>query len=119
MSVIRFRLSVDNPIVKTTAGQRIDQTDMGYFINFLFKNLRGIEQGESEFYEDQDQIRFLLWALDYITGKRREKYRIFISKKNWFPVRIERYSLEGLPIEITSITDYVFNAHLEERLFLP
>jgi len=117
--IIKFHLSIDNPTVKTIAGQRIDQTDIGYFIKFLLKNLRDTKQKENEFQEDADQIRFLLWAADYITGKQREKYRIFISKKNGFPVRIERYSLEGLPIEIIDIRNYVLNGHLEDRFFAP
>jgi outer membrane lipoprotein-sorting protein len=116
---IKFRFSIDNPTVKTISGQRIDQTDIGYFIKFLSKNIQGITEGESEFYEDGDQIRFLLRAMDYITGKQPEKYRIFISKKNWLPVGIERYSLGGSPIEIINMRNYVLNAHLEEKFFIP
>ncbi len=46
---MKFRLSVNNPLLKTLAGQRISQTDMGYFIKFMFKNLRGVHQKENEF----------------------------------------------------------------------
>lgn len=115
----RFRLSVDNPLMKTLAGQRIDQTDMGYFISFVFKNLKRVEQKENEFYEDGERIEFLFWALDYIEEKSTEKYRVSISKKHWLPIRIERYGSEDKPLEVSDIKDYVLNAHLENRLFLP
>lgn len=116
---LKFRFSIDNPMVKTLAGQRIDQTDMGYFIDFMSKNLTRIKQGEDEFYEDGEQVKFLFWAKDYIEEKLDEKYRISISKKHWLPIRIERYSLGDRPLEKTGIKNYIINSHLEDKLFNP
>jgi outer membrane lipoprotein-sorting protein len=116
---LKFRFSIDNPMIKTLAGQRIDQTDMGHFVDFMSKNLKRVKQGEDEFYEDGEQVKFLFWAKDYIEEKSNEKYRVSISRKHWLPIRIERYSLEGMPLEITDIKNYLINTHLEERLFNP
>lgn len=82
LPVLKFSFSINSPKIKTIAGQRIDQTDMGYFIQFLFKNLKSIEQGKDEFREDEEQVRFLVWAMDYIDQKYLEKYQISISQKN-------------------------------------
>jgi len=119
MPGLKFRFAVDNPMIKTLAGQRIDQTDMGHFIDFLTKNLKGVNQGEDEFHEDKERVRFLFWARDYIEEKSLEKYRIFVSKRYWLPVRIERYTLEGKPLETTDIQNYSINTHLEDKLFVP
>lgn len=119
MPALKFRFSIDSPMIKTLAGQRIDQTDMGHFIGFMSKNLKRVEQGDDEFYEDKAQVRFLFWALDYIEEKNHEKYRISISKKHWLPIRIERYSLEGKPLEVTDIKNYIINSRLEDKLFGP
>jgi outer membrane lipoprotein-sorting protein len=116
---LKIRLSIDNPMIKTLAGQRIDQTDMGYFVDFMSKNLERIKQAEDEFYEDGEQVKFLFWAKDYIEERLDEKYRISISKKHWLPIRIERYSLGGRPLEKTEIKNYIINTHLEDRLFVP
>ncbi len=116
---MKFRLSVNNPLLKTLAGQRISQTDMGYFIKFMFKNLRGVHQKENEFREENDRVGFLFWAMDYIEEKSPEKYRIFISKKHWLPIRIERYDSKGKRLEVTDIRDYILNAHLRDEFFLP
>ncbi len=116
---MKFRLSVNNPLLKTLAGQRISQTDMGYFIQFMFKNLRGVDQKENEFREENDRVQFLFWAMDYIEEKSPEKYRIFISKKHWLPVRIERYDSKGKRLEVTDIRDYVLNGHLADKFFMP
>ncbi len=116
---LKFRLSVDNPLMKTLAGQRINQTDMGYFIKFMFENLRSVEQKENEFREDTEQVEFLFWAWDYVEEKSAEKYRISISKKHWLPIRIERYNLEDRRLEVTDIRKYVLNADLEDKFFIP
>ena len=116
---LKFRFSIDNPLIKTLAGQRIDQTDMGHFIDFMSNNLNGVKQGGDEFYEDNEQVKFLFWARDYIKDKTAEKYRISISKKYWLPIHIERYSLEDKPIETTDIKNYTINTHLEDKFFLP
>ena len=78
-----------------------------------------MEQKENDFFEDEERVEFLLWALDYIKEKSPERYRISISKKYWFPVRIERYSWEGNLLEVSDIKDYILNANLEDRVFLP
>jgi outer membrane lipoprotein-sorting protein len=119
LPALKFRVSVDNPVIHTPAGQRINQTDMEYFIKFLSNNLKKVKQGTDEFYEDKDQVRFWLWGLDYIEGKNLEKYRIFISKQNWLPIRIERYPLEGKPLEVTTIQNYAINTGLNDGLFVP
>ncbi len=119
LPAMKFRFSIDNPMIKTLAGQRIDQTDMGYFMEFIFKNMKKVKQREDEFYEDGERIRFVLWAKDYIEEKVPEKYGITISKKNWFPIHIERHNLEGKRIEATDIKNYTMNTHLENKLFHP
>jgi len=116
---LKFRLSVDNPLMKTLAGQRINQTDMGYFIKFVFRNLRSVEQKENEFREDNDRVEFLFWAMDYIEEKSPEKYRISISKEHWLPIRIERYDSTGSRLEVTDIRNYILNAHLRNKYFMP
>jgi outer membrane lipoprotein-sorting protein len=116
---MKFKFSIDSPFIKTLAGQRINQTDMGYFIEFVIKNLRGVTQEENEYQEDGKRITFLLWATDYIEEKKPEKYRISISKQNWLPVRIERYDLENRFIEVTDIKNYTINSYLEEKIFVP
>jgi len=119
MPTLKFRLSIDNSLIKTQAGQRIDQTDMGYFFNFMSKNLKRVKQREDEFYEDGEQVTFSFWAKDYIEEKSDEKYRISISKKHWLPIRIERYSLEDRPLEKTEIKNYAINTQLKDKFFSP
>ncbi len=116
---VRFRFPVDSSLIKTPTGQRIDQTDIGHLLGFLSKNLKRVPQGEAQFQEDDEKVSFFLWALDYIEEKTLEKYRISVSKKNWLPNKIERYRLDGKPIEITHILNYSVNSRLEDSIFNP
>ncbi len=117
--LFKFRFSIDNPKIQTLAGQKINQTDMGYFIEFLSENLKNVAQREANFEEDTDQVRFWFQALDYIRGKDVERYRISISRENWLPLRIERRTLGGELIELSLIRNYTINTHLEDKLFSP
>jgi len=114
LPALSFSLSIDDAIARTPSGQRIDQTDVGYFIRFVFNNLRSIGQRENEFHEDEERITFLFWAMDYIEGKSLEKYRVFVSKKIWFPLRVERYDHKGRPIELIIFRNHSINSHLED-----
>jgi outer membrane lipoprotein-sorting protein len=119
LSFLKLRFSINDPSIRTLSGQRIDQTDMGFFIEFLAKNVGGMRQEDNEFLENADQIRFPFRAMDYVEGRTPEKYRIHISKKHWLPVRLERYDLEGNLLEISIIQNYVVNSQLQDDLFNP
>jgi outer membrane lipoprotein-sorting protein len=116
---LKMRLSVDNSLLRTPTGQQIHQSDMIFFIEFLFRNLATVPQGESEMEEGKEQISFLFWAREYLKSELPERYRISVSTRNWFPLRVERYSPEGHPMEISVMQNYVVNAHLDDRFFTP
>ncbi len=119
LPALQFNLSIDSSILKTPTGQSINQTDMVFFIAFLFRNLAGVPQKDDQFEEQKDQVNFLFWGRDYVKAETPERYHIFISSQNWFPVRIERYSPEGRPMETSIIRNYVFNSHPADALFTP
>ena len=116
---LQFNFSIDSSIIKTPTGQSINQTDMIFFIDFLFRNLAGVPQQDSQFRDQEDPVHFLFWGRDYVKGEIPERYHIFISRQSWFPVRIERYSPEGKPMEISIIRNYVFNARPPDGSFTP
>lgn len=116
---LKFKLSLDNAMATTPSGQRMDQADLKYLLDFLFRNLKSIRQREDEFHEDSEIVRFLIHALDHVEGKHLQRYRLSVSKKNWLPVRLERYSLQGKPIEVAIFRNYRINTDLEDKFFRP
>jgi outer membrane lipoprotein-sorting protein len=116
---IRLHYPVDDPRVRTPAGQRVSQSDIGYFIEFLFRSLKTVQQGEAEYREEGNRITFQFRALDFTKGTSVEKYRVTLLRMNWLPVRIERYTQEGKSIEIDIIQNYRINTGLEDNFFVP
>lgn len=116
---LKFRFSVQNPFLRTYTGQQIDQTDMGYFIEFLERSLAETGQPDFDFREGKEEIAFWILARDYLRGKALEKYRITLSKSIWLPLQIERYSLENKPIEKSHLRNYILNARPGDKFFLP
>ena len=87
---MKFRFSVRSPFLKTFTGQQIDQTDMGYFIDFLDRSLAESSQPNFDLKEEKEEITFWMATRDYLQGKTLEKYRITLSREIWLPLRIER-----------------------------
>jgi outer membrane lipoprotein-sorting protein len=119
LPVVKLRFSINSNMVKTPSGQRINQTDVQYFSSFLLENIDWIRKKENEFCEKENQIEFMFYAKDYIEGKELEKYRVFVSKSTWFPVRIERYNLQDTPLEVMTFKNHSINSHLKEEFFKP
>jgi outer membrane lipoprotein-sorting protein len=116
---LNLHISLKNPMLTTPTEQRLDQTDMGYFIDFISRSLKEKDKKNGELSEDEERIILFIRALDYLHGEKMEKYRIVISKKNWLPTRIERYELDGTPVESIQIKNYAINTHLDDHLFRP
>lgn len=109
LPLFTFSLSIDNPLVRTPSGQRINQCTLAYCIRFLHHNAELIKERQSEYCEEKDEVAFMFWARDYTTGEDLNRYRMVVSKENWFPVRVERYSVHNLPIETISFKNYVID----------
>ncbi len=116
---ITLRLPVANPLFTSPSGQRLDQTSIEYFLDFLFRNLRAVKQGNPEWKESEEQIVFWFWGMDYIEERSPEKYLVTISKKFWLPLRFERYDLRGVPQEFTVFSAYRINEPLGGEFFKP
>ncbi len=119
LSFLKIRLSLENPMIRTPTGQRVDQTDMDYFMEFLTKNLSGPMRAEEEYQEEEEEILFSFRAMDYLENRQVERYRITVSKLHWLPVRIERYSGEGKLVERSLIGKYLINQGLDDKVFEP
>ena len=109
LPIVSFSLSIDNPLVKSPSGQRIDHCTLEYLITFLHENGELISKRASEYREGKERVEFICWAKDYIDEKELNRYRVVVLKENWFPSRVERYNQQNLPIEIISFKNYTID----------
>jgi len=107
---IKFKLSLYHSLLRTPSGQRMDHASIAYLSRFFYNNIHVIEQHECSFIDETDRVKFAFWAEDYTGGKGLNRYYVVVSKDNWFPVRIERYSHLHLPVEVITFKDFVVHA---------
>ena len=106
LPIVKFRLSLTNPRVISPSGQRIDQGTIDYLTRFFYENREIIRKSKSQFSEEEDRIDCMFWAKDYTGREELNRYRLVVSKKNWFPTRIERFNQEDMAIEVITFKDY-------------
>jgi outer membrane lipoprotein-sorting protein len=116
---LRLQFSVRSSFLRTYTGQRLDQTDLGYFIDFLERSLGETRQPDFEFREERLFVVFWISGRDYLEGKTPEKYRLTLSRPIGLPLRIERYSQENIPIEKSLLRNYLLNTRPGDQFFLP
>jgi outer membrane lipoprotein-sorting protein len=109
LPIVTFSLSIDNPLVTSPSGQRIDHCTLDYLVKFLHENGELITKRASEYCEGEDRIEFICWAKDYTNKKGLNRYRVVVLKEHWFPVRVERYDQHNLPIEIITFKNYTID----------
>ena len=106
LPIVKFRISLTNPRVISPSGQRIDQGTIDYLTRFFYQNCDLIQQSESRFSDEGDRIDCMFWAKDYTGKEELNRYRLVVSKENWFPARIERYNQKEVPIEVITFKEY-------------
>jgi outer membrane lipoprotein-sorting protein len=93
---LTFHLAPDNFLLQASAGQRIDQTDMGLLITNIFHSLTDHQQGPLTVTEDEKDIRIRVMADDHFREGVVTQYQFFIDKGLWLPVKVEESSPDGL-----------------------
>jgi len=69
VSAITFRFSVSNPLFKSPRGSGSTRRASTISLDFLFKNLRTVKQGDPLWKEDAERVVFWFWGKDYIEGQ--------------------------------------------------
>ncbi len=91
-----FHLAPDNYFLRDSSGQRIDQTDMGLLIEKIAQSLTDHRRGPLETTENEKEIRIEVVADDHFRKGVVTRYRFFIDKRIFLPVRVEESTPGGL-----------------------
>jgi len=97
LGFLKFHLSPDNSLLKVSAGQRIDQTDMGVLIRNISHTFTDQLKGEEQITEENDYILLSAVAENHFIKGMITRYRFFIDKSMFLPVRIEESTPNGTP----------------------
>jgi outer membrane lipoprotein-sorting protein len=98
--VIRYsftiHLSPDNFLLRSSFGQRLDQTDLGLLIGNISHSLTDQRRGPVEVTEDDPDIRIRVLADNHFRREVVTQYQFAIDKSLWLPVQVDESTPAGL-----------------------
>ncbi len=112
-----FHLAPDNPLLQVSAGQRIDQTDLGLLIKNIFHSLTDHRRGPLELTEGDKDIRIRVIADDHFREGVVTLYQFLIDKDLWLPVKVEESSPDGLLERTIALRNLRTNIDVPDNFF--
>jgi outer membrane lipoprotein-sorting protein len=117
LPVFTFHLMLDDPLLETPSGQRIDQTDLGLLIKNIRHSLTDQRRGPISISEDKDTIQIQVLANDHFREGVETTYRFLISKELWLPVEVGRFTPDGVQEGRIIFRNLRININVSDSLF--
>jgi antitoxin component YwqK of YwqJK toxin-antitoxin module len=89
---LRLRLSTDSSLLMNSAGQRIDQTDLGLLIQNIVHSITDRRHGDVRVFDKDGQVRIEVLAEDHFRKGVLTLYHFSIDKTLWLPIEIKEYT---------------------------
>ena len=93
---LRFHLAPDSRLLRTSAGQRIDQTDMGLLIQNISQSVTDRRRGEVRLSEEDGRVVIEVLAEDHFLAGVSTLYRFYVDEKLWLPVEVQEFTPDGV-----------------------
>ncbi len=93
---LRLRLSPDSEFLRNSAGQRIDQTDMGLLIGNIAHSLTDRRRGELKISSRADRVVIRVLSDDHFLPGVLTTYLFSIDRTLWLPVEVEEFTAGGI-----------------------
>lgn len=94
---LKFHLTPGSSLFRISAGQRIDQTDMGLLIRNIGHSVTDQRRGEIRLSRSDGLILIEVLAEDHFLKGVLTLYRFSIDETNWLPVKVRESSPDGVP----------------------
>ena len=117
LPVFTFHLMLDDPLLETPSGQRIDQTDLGLLIKNIRHSLTDQRRGPVSISEDKDTIQIQVLANDHFREEVETTYQFLISKELWLPVEVGRSTPIGVQEGRIIFRNLRININVPDSLF--
>jgi outer membrane lipoprotein-sorting protein len=97
LGLLKLHRSTDSSIFRSSAGQRIDQTDLGLLIQNIAHSVTDRRRGEIKLTERDGQATIEVLADDHFLSGVQTLYRFTIDEVRWLPVAVGESTPEGAP----------------------
>lgn len=112
-----LHLALDNRLLRNSAGQRLDQTDLGALIEKMSRSLTDQERGPAKVIEEQGMVSIRVLAEDHFLPGVTTLYGFSIDERLWLPVLVEEATPEGNPKRTVTFRDLRTNTGITRALF--
>jgi outer membrane lipoprotein-sorting protein len=92
---LRLHLPPDSGVLMTSAGQRIDQTDLGLLVQNMAHSLTDRRHGEIMLSEEDSLLCLEVMAANHFRPNVLTRYRFLVDEKSWLPVEVQERTPEG------------------------
>lgn len=96
LSILTLHLTLDDPLLGSPSGQRLDQTDLGVLIVNIRHSVTDQRRGPVSLSEDKEAIRIQVLADDHFREGVETRYQFLISKELWLPVEVGEATAQGV-----------------------
>jgi outer membrane lipoprotein-sorting protein len=93
---LRLHLSPDSGVLMTSAGQRIDQSDLGLLVENMAHSLTDRRHGEIALSQDDGRLSLKVTAENHFRPNVLTRYSFLIDEKRWLPVGVQERTPEGV-----------------------
>jgi hypothetical protein len=95
-SFLTLHLSPDSVFFNNSAGQRIDQTDLGLLIQNIARSLTDQRRGEIKVSRKDGLVLVEVLADDHFLSGVLTLYHFSVDETLWLPVEVGEYTPEGI-----------------------
>lgn len=96
LSVLTFHLSLDDLLLQSPSGQRMNQTDLGLLIKNIRHSVTDQRRGPVSLSEDKDTFQIQVLADDHFRRGVETSYQYLISKELRLPVEVGAATANGV-----------------------
>ncbi len=114
---LRLRLSPDSEFLRNSAGQRIDQTDLGLLIGNIAHSLTDRRRGELKIFSRDGRIAIRVQSDDHFLPGVLTTYLFSIDRALWLPVEVEEFTAGGIIKRKVIFRDLKTSVNLPEGFF--
>jgi outer membrane lipoprotein-sorting protein len=97
LSFLKLRLAPDSARLRSPAGQRIDQTDLGLLIQNIARSLTDRRRGEMKVNAQGGRTEIEVLAEDHFLPGVLTLYRFTVDEASWLPVEVQELTPDGVP----------------------
>ena len=102
---LKLHLSPDSVLLRSSAGQRIDQTDLGLLIRHISRSVTDRRRGEVKVSGTNGRVLMEVLADDHFLPGVQTLYRFTVDTTRWLPAAVEEFTPEGVPKRKTIFRD--------------